>query len=204
MKRTNPRDHSDTTDTATPSSPGGRAVTVRDLRAGDRIRDEHGFAGSRTVACVTAELGQDLRPWYAVRFAGGDVRVADSLAAEVELIAAEPSRTRATTELPPFAPPRSMAELIDLAHQHRRAYSVVHAVDNAEAPFVTFTAQWSPPGCEIDTKVRATWHTRDTGRYRLFHAAAQGYHRGYHTVTLATAYRLLTGELCFRRDHGRP
>ncbi|MGW4367019.1 hypothetical protein ACWEKT_15360 [Nocardia takedensis] len=153
---------------------------------------------------MTAELGQDLRPWYAVRFLGGGLRVADSLAAEVELVAAEPSRARGATELPPFAPPRSMAELIDLAHRHRRAYSVVHAVDNSDAPLVTFTARWTPTGCEIDTTVRATWHTRDTGHYRLFHAAAQGYHRGHHTITLATARRLLTGEFCFHRDHGAP
>ncbi|MGN2638869.1 hypothetical protein ACTD5D_22400 [Nocardia takedensis] len=201
---TDPRDRADVAQHSSQSSPATatRSVAVRDLRTGDRIRDVSGLAGARVVSCVTVELGLDLRPWFAVRFRGGGVRVAESLSTEVELIAAETARLHVATDPAPFAPPRSMAELIDLAHSHRRAYSVVHGVDNSGAPFVTFTAKWSPPGCEIDTALRVTWHTRDTGSYRLFHASAQGYHRGHHPITLTTARRHLSGKLCFYRDHG--
>jgi hypothetical protein len=106
-----------------------------------------------------------------------------------------------TTAAASFTPPKALAELIAAALAHRRAFIVQHGVDSGDCPFVTFKAQWLPEGCDVSTELQMTWHTRNTGTYRLFSAIARGYYRNWQDITAKKALKLVTGEVCyFRRD----
>ncbi|MBF6422952.1 hypothetical protein IU436_29220 [Nocardia farcinica] len=179
-------------------------VSVRDLRPGDQILDERYLGGRCTVNTVTAELGRDLEPWWAVRIVGGSIIPADSLDQTFPLATAAGHRAApASAAAEPFTPPKAMRELIELAHHHRRDYLVAHDTANSGEPFVRLRLRWLPDGCDIATEVTLTWHTFQTGTYRLFQAAAQGYRHGHHRITLTTARRLVSGAVCFHRDSGR-
>lgn len=54
-------------------------------------------------------------------------------------------------------------EFLDLALDHGWSASYVHGKDTGENPFITVTAVR-----EERERVSITWHTRETGTYRLF------------------------------------
>jgi hypothetical protein len=60
--------------------------------------------------------------------------------------------------------------------------SLVHGSDTGANPFVTVTAQRAA----APYRVRVTWHTRETGTYRLS-SAMVGQHRGLRDVSLTKA-----------------
>lgn len=101
----------------------------------------------------------------------------------------------------PFVPPKALAALIDAALAHRRSFIVQHGVDTGDSPFVSFKAQWLPEGCDVPTKVTMSWHTRNTGTYRLFSAIARGYYRSWQDITAKKALALVTGEDCYWRPY---
>lgn len=98
-----------------------------------------------------------------------------------------------------FTPPKLLAELVTAALAHGRSFLLNHEVDNGGSPFVTLTVKWAPEGCDIPTEVRLTWHTRNTGTYRLFSAITRGYSQGWRDITGKYALQLITGETCFYR-----
>ena len=112
--------------------------------------------------------------------------------------------TDTVTLAPTFTPPRALSEMIAAALTHKRHFKVEHGEDSGGSPFVTFRAVWMPDGCDIRTDIRLTWHTRDTGTYRLFSATAAGYYRAAHDTTAKKALALLSGDRCFYRDIGDP
>ncbi|MFE7744439.1 hypothetical protein [Nocardia sp. NPDC057455] len=97
----------------------------------------------------------------------------------------------------PFVPPKALTQLIDAAIAHKRAFSIVHGVDTGDCPFVQFKAVWLPEGCDVQTKVEMSWHTRGTGTYRFFSGIACGYWHDWTRVTAKAALQLITGEDCF-------
>ncbi|MGV9753773.1 hypothetical protein [Nocardia farcinica] len=183
----------------------GRQIAVRELQPGDQLVNERYLARRCTVETVTAELDRDLQPWWAVRLVGGGIIAVDSLDDTLALAAPRTDTPAPSSDRPPdpFDPPPRMRKLLELAHHHRRNYIVTHGTATSGEPFVRVRIAWMPAGCETRTDVELTWHTFDTGTYRLFHAAAHGCRRPHHTITLSTARRLVSGEVCFHRDRSQ-
>ncbi len=65
--------------------------------------------------------------------------------------------------------------------------SLVHGVDTGGSPYVHVEARRE----QAPYRVIVTWHTRETGTYRLF-SAMVGQGRGTHDVSLAKAHEALT------------
>jgi hypothetical protein len=64
--------------------------------------------------------------------------------------------------------------------------SLVHGSDTGANPFVTVTAQRAA----APYRVAVTWHTRETGTYRVFNAMV-GQHGGVRDVSLTKAREAL-------------
>lgn len=77
-------------------------------------------------------------------------------------------------------------DFLSFAIDHGWAASFVPRVDNSGAPYVTVTAAHSP-----DTEIRASWHTRDTGTYRLMSCITRGGRRDWYDITLTAAQTLI-------------
>lgn len=101
---------------------------------------------------------------------------------------------------PAFTPPKALTQVLDAALTHKRSFIVQHNEDSGANPLVTFTAKWFPEGSDVPTEIKLTWHTRDTGTYRLFSAISRGHYHGWHDITVKKAVALLTGEICYFRS----
>lgn len=90
----------------------------------------------------------------------------------------------------PFTLPDRASSLVHALLVHGWATKTVHGLDTANNRFVSVEA------CRGDHELRLTWHTRDSGTYRLFSALARGdgRGRGWHTTTLTAARDLATGD----------
>lgn len=77
------------------------------------------------------------------------------------------------TTITQFAPPLAMFKLTEDAVRFGRSYSVTHDVDSGGAPYVTVRIAWKRPQQEAPVEIRAVWHTRPTGTYRLKYAMAR-------------------------------
>lgn len=89
-----------------------------------------------------------------------------------------------------FRPPKAMRELLDAALTHGRDFKVTHG-DDGTSPFVTVVVGWFA-GEEIPTTIRASWHTRGTGTYRLFSITGAWYGKPTHDLpSLAAAQRMI-------------
>lgn len=87
-------------------------------------------------------------------------------------------------------PTRARA-LLDAAIDHGWAVAWQPGFDTSGAPFITVRAAHFNPDAP-DTEIRVTWHTRDTGTYRLFSAIArEPGHRGWHDITLTRAEAII-------------
>lgn len=104
-----------------------------------------------------------------------------------------------TTAAETFTPPKALAQIVTAALDNGRSFIVQHGVDSGGSPFVTAKALWTPDGCDVSTEIQMSWHTRQTGTYRLFSAIARGHYRGWHDITAKQALALLAGEHCFYR-----
>lgn len=93
-----------------------------------------------------------------------------------------------------FTPPTAMLKLIDAALTHGRDFAVQHATDNADNPFATVRVLWPGPAGYQNYEIRAVWHTRDTGTYRLSSVLATWARRENQTLSLTKAVELVTGE----------
>ena len=83
--------------------------------------------------------------------------------------------------------PRGLVQAVDAALAAGRAFIVNHGTDSGDSPFVSLTVKWPLH------EVRLTWHTRDTGTYRLFSAMAKTDARNWHDVTMAKAIQVIAG-----------
>jgi hypothetical protein len=178
-------------------------IRVGDLKSGDKIADDSVFGGFATVVHVSQELGRDLNPWIAVRTMGGGIKAFDSWesAVTVRVETDRPRQDDPFAGLPEFVPPKAMADLMQAALAHRRAFIVSPQAANSGDPYVTLTVQWRPHGCDVATKLELTWHTFGTGTYRFRSGLASGYRRYCQPVTIKAAKRLITGEDCFWRPY---
>ena len=77
-------------------------------------------------------------------------------------------------------------EFLDFAIDHGASVMWQRSEDTGGNPYVTITVLIN------GWKLEATWHTRETGTYRLFSLIARGPNRGWHDVTLAKARELIT------------
>ena len=84
--------------------------------------------------------------------------------------------------------PVAAAELIGLAYDGQWSFLLQHNVDSGGAPYVNFKAKRG-----LTESVEVSWHTRQTGTYRLFDCAS-GINRGRHTISLTKARELLAAE----------
>ena len=80
-------------------------------------------------------------------------------------------------------------DLLLLAVDHGWDAIVSHGVDTGGAPYVTVRAQRPDPERYIDV----TWHTRDTGTYRLFHCLVGRSRHSVRDAPLKTARALVDG-----------
>jgi hypothetical protein len=81
-------------------------------------------------------------------------------------------------------------ELLLIAIDNGWSASLVHGNDTGANPFVTVTAQRI---IAEPYRVVVTWHTRETGTYRLS-SAMVGQHRGLRDVSLTKAREALSAE----------
>lgn len=94
-----------------------------------------------------------------------------------------------TDEAPPrWQAPKKLTEIVAIALERGRSYSVIHGTDTGDNPFVALTVGWD------GHEVRMTWHTRSTGTYRLFSAIVRTPTRDWHDVTATAAAELIGGE----------
>ncbi|WP_225730929.1 MULTISPECIES: hypothetical protein [unclassified Nocardia] len=191
---------------STPPQPTAAADThqipVKDLRPGDEIPHPGYFGGAATVIRTTPELDRDHTEWVAVRCIGGYIVPFDSWDSPIDIVSTSNRhgvRRSASAPTEPFVMPKTVAGLVDTAIAYRRGVALTHGASNSGNPFVEFTARWCPPGCDVATELRLTWHTHKTGSYRFFSGLARGYRAGWHDINAKQARRFLTGELCFGR-----
>lgn len=76
--------------------------------------------------------------------------------------------------------PTAAAQLAALAIEHGWAVQAVPGTDTGNSPFITVLA------IRGDERLELTWHTRNTGTYRLMHATT-GKNLGARTITIAKA-----------------
>ena len=81
--------------------------------------------------------------------------------------------------------PPKLRQVMDTAVDAGRSFMLAHGVDTGDHPFVALTVKWE------GHEVRATWHTRSTGRYRLFSLLARYPGSGWHDVTADRAIELI-------------
>lgn len=92
-----------------------------------------------------------------------------------------------TAQQATWATPAKLREVVDTALNAGRSLLVSHGADTAGSPFVLATVKWDR------YEIRLTWHTRDTGSYRLFSAIAAIPGRNWHDITAARAVELIGG-----------
>ncbi|RCV51193.1 hypothetical protein [Marinitenerispora sediminis] len=93
-----------------------------------------------------------------------------------------------------FTPPPAMRRLLDAALAHGRSHVVQHYDIDSDAPWVSLRIVWPGPDGYPPYDLRLSWHTRDTGTYRLSHALGTWGRCSGRTITAARALRLVTGE----------
>lgn len=84
--------------------------------------------------------------------------------------------------------PTKLNALVEAALTAGRPFIVNHGEDTGGSPFVSITVKWP------QHEVRATWHTRNTGTYRLFSALATLPNQGWHDITATRALALIRGD----------
>ena len=95
----------------------------------------------------------------------------------------------ATTAAPPASACKGARDLLEHAIAHGWTVAWQPDEDSGGAPFVTIRAVRD--GGNVD--IRVTWHTRNTGTYRMTSAISRGGARGWHDITLTRARQLLAG-----------
>lgn len=95
----------------------------------------------------------------------------------------------ATTAAPPASACKGARDLLELAIAHDWTVAWQPDEDSGGAPFVTVRAIADRGAVDI----RVTWHTRNTGTYRMTSAISRGGARGWHDITLAQARELIAG-----------
>jgi len=95
------------------------------------------------------------------------------------------------TSTPSWTPPRAMVDLLEEATRFGRNSSVTHATDSGGAPFVTVRLSWQRERQDYPVEIRATWHTRTTGTYRLKSAIARWPGQDWVDVSLTRAQALV-------------
>lgn len=85
-----------------------------------------------------------------------------------------------------WKPPAGLKKAVDAALKHGRPFIVNHGMDSGDSPFVALTVKWD----EL-YEVRLTWHTRDTGSYRLFSTLVRTATRNWHWVSMSAAIDLI-------------
>ncbi|WP_435113850.1 hypothetical protein [Nocardiopsis synnemataformans] len=68
---------------------------------------------------------------------------------------------------------------------------VEHGIDNGGAPYVTVRIVWKREGQDVPVEIRATWHTRTTGTYRLSSAIARWERQDWHDISITKACTLV-------------
>lgn len=92
-------------------------------------------------------------------------------------------------------PAQRARDFMNLAIDHGWAASYEPGIDTGGARYVTVTA--ARRGGEA---VRATWHTRNTGTYRLTSCIAKGGTRGWYDLPLTAARSLVTAASALGND----
>lgn len=64
-------------------------------------------------------------------------------------------------------PPKGLTQLVTAALENRRHFRVEHGEDIGGHPFTSVEVVCHPADAR-PARVNATWHTRDSGTYRLF------------------------------------
>lgn len=86
---------------------------------------------------------------------------------------------------PEWKMPAKLRHMMDTAVDAGRSLILAHGIDSGDHPYVALTVKWD------NHEVRATWHTRATGSYRLFSAIARYPHHPWHDVTADRAIELI-------------
>lgn len=81
--------------------------------------------------------------------------------------------------------PAKLSDVVDAALNAGRSFIVSHGTDTGGSPFVSATVKWEK------YELRLTWHTRDTGSYRLFSSIASIPGRNWHDITATRAIELI-------------
>lgn len=91
-----------------------------------------------------------------------------------------------TVPVPDLWPVR-MRDLVRAAQAAGWAVLVGHAQDSGGSPYLTVTAVDTMEPERLGLEVKATWHTRATGTYRLFSCLLFRPYRGWVDVTVTRA-----------------
>ena len=86
-----------------------------------------------------------------------------------------------------WSAPAGLTKAVAAALEHGRSFLVSHGSDSGDSPFVALNVKWDL------NEVRITWHTRDTGTYRLFSCLVRTANSNWRHVTMAKAIEIVTG-----------
>lgn len=90
-----------------------------------------------------------------------------------------------------FTTPRAMQRLLDTALAHRRALLIQHATSSEGSPYVTVQVVWKPGHHDVPISICATWHTHDTGTYRLMSVLGSWHRQPGRDLTLIKALAMI-------------